>query len=174
MSVARVRVKADRLPKADAGRRRVDRYGPVAINASQECGHQLTADTDAAKGRPNIEPPHAQSTGHNRFDRQSADAGEHTIQARGEQRLAVAIEPCCACFPIRSEPFHLPEPLGERLGPQRVKANWQGFEHRLEFEPIIGRFHNSPALDALLTRWNACQMYGFAVQTGHEDSDCPT
>jgi hypothetical protein len=63
---------------------------------------------------------------------------------RGEQRLAVAIEPCPACFPIRSEPFHLPEPLGERLRPQCVKANWQGIEHALEFERIIGGLHASP------------------------------
>jgi hypothetical protein len=64
--------------------------------------------------------------------RQSADADEHTIQARGEQRLAVAIEPRPACSPIRSEPFHLPEPLGKRVGPQHVKATRQGIEHRLE------------------------------------------
>jgi addiction module HigA family antidote len=88
MSGSQVRVKANRLPEGNAGRRRVDRYRPLAIHASQECGHQLTADTDAAKGPPNIEPPHAQGTGHDRLDRQSSDADEHATKARGEQRLA--------------------------------------------------------------------------------------
>ena len=88
----------------------------------QQRHHELSADAAAAKGWPDVEPPHAQSVRYNWFNCETANAGERSIYAHSEQGFAGTVKPCPMRLPIGREPFDLAKPFGECFRSQFVKA----------------------------------------------------
>src|SRR5262245_14633374 len=115
--VASLRRKTDRLPEGKACRGRVDGDQPARSHARKQCHSQLKTDTTPTECWTDIEASHAYCVRDNGLDRRTANAGEHVIEARGEQRLVFAIKARRACFPIGREPFDLTKAFGARFAP---------------------------------------------------------
>jgi len=80
------------------------------------------SDTISAECQPDVKASHTRCARYNGYDRNAADASEHTIHTRGEQRFPLTIEAVGVRHPTSEKPLHKQMAFGPRFCSQGVKS----------------------------------------------------